>query len=116
MKGVHLVEQHAGQLGVVGVEAAVQGLDQLGVLAPEAALGHIGQYQRAPFAGDHGFEHGPARDAQDVGGHRGKLYQGVLQQFFQPVAVAGALGHQVGAQAGVVPQGADLGRGHEARP
>ncbi len=43
---VDLVEQDAGQLAVVVVEAAIQGLHQGGVFDPHPAAGQVGQLLR----------------------------------------------------------------------
>jgi hypothetical protein len=76
-EGVDLVQQHPRQLCVMIVEAAGEGLHQGGVLDAEPSSGQLGQHLRIALAGDQRLQHGPARDAEDVGGHRGKLDQGV---------------------------------------
>jgi hypothetical protein len=43
-----------------------------------APLGHVGEDARITFAHHEGLELGPARDAGDVGRHRGELDAGVL--------------------------------------
>ena len=108
-EGVDLVQQHPRQLGVVVVEAAGQRLHQGGALAAHPPPGQLGQHLGVALPGDQRLQHGPPGDAHDVGGHRGQLDQGVLQQLLQPLHVPGAVGGQVGPQPGVVPQPADLG-------
>jgi hypothetical protein len=110
-EGVDLVQQHPRQLCMMVVEAAGEGLHQGGVLDAQPPSGQPGQHLGVALASDQRLQHGPAGDAEDVGGHRPKLDQGVLQQLLQPLLVAGALLGQVGAQPGVVPQPADLGGG-----
>ena len=95
-------------------EAAPQGLAQLGKLLAQLALGQLGQDLGVAFAGDQGLEHGPARDAQDVGGDRVQLDASVLQGLLDPLAL-GAMGlDEPLAVADKVPQLPDLRRGHEA--
>jgi hypothetical protein len=115
-QGVDLVQQHPRQLCMMVVEAAGEGLHQRGVLDAEPSSGQLGQHLGVALPGDQRLQHGPARDAEDVGGHRPKLDQGVLQQLLQPLLVAGAVGGQVGTQPGVVPQPADLGGRDERGP
>jgi hypothetical protein len=86
------------------------------VLDAQPATGQLGQRLGVALPGDQRLQHGPPGDAEDVGGHRPKLDQGVLQQLLQPLLVAGALGGQVSAQPGVVPQPADLSRRDERGP
>ena len=94
-EGVDLVQQHPGQLAVVGVEAAIQRGDQGRVLGRQPAPGQIGQAARVALAGDEGFEHVTHRQQVQGGGHRRHLDQGVLEQFLQPLPVAGAFPGQV---------------------
>jgi hypothetical protein len=86
------------------------------VLDAQPAPRELGQHPGVPLPGDQRLQHRPARDAEDVGGHRGQLDQGVLQQLLQPLLVPGALLGQVSAQPGVVPQPADRGRRDERGP
>ena len=115
-EGVHLVEEHPGELGVVGVEAPGQGLNQLGVLGLHTAPRQLGEHLWVALAGDEGFYHVPPRAAQDVARYAGELDQGVLEQLLQALGVAGALGDEVVAEARVVPELAHLLARHEAGP
>jgi hypothetical protein len=101
---------------VVAVEAPGEGLDQGGMLGPHAPLGQPGEDLGVALAGDEGSDHGPAGDAEDVGRDARDLYERVFEQFLDALLVPGALLDQVGPEAGVVTQGADLGWGDETRP
>jgi hypothetical protein len=96
---------------VVVIEAAGQRLHQGATLAAHPPPGQLGEHLGVAPPGDQRLQHRPSGDPHDVGGHRGQLDQGVLQQLLQPLHVPGALGGQVAAQPGVLPQPADLGRG-----
>ena len=56
-----LVQQHPGQLAVVIVEPAGQGLHQRGVLGLHPAAGQPGQRLRVALPGDQRLDHRPAR-------------------------------------------------------
>jgi hypothetical protein len=58
---------------MVGAEPAGQRLPQRRQLGPQPALGQRGQQLRVVGPGHQGFQHGPAGDADDVGGHTGQL-------------------------------------------
>ena len=58
---------------MVGAEPAGQGRPQRWQLGPEPALGSCGQHLRVVGAGHQGFQHRPAGDADDVGGHTRQL-------------------------------------------
>jgi hypothetical protein len=115
-EGVVLAEQDPGQLGVMGVEPAGQGLHQRGVLDSHPAPGQAGQYLRVALSGDQRPDHRPAGLAHDVGGHRRQLDQGVFQQLLDPLGMPGPVPGQVQPQPGVIPQLADLGRRDETGP
>ncbi len=66
VQGVDLVEQHAGRLGVVVVEAAGEGLEQGSAFGPHSSLGHLGEHARITLAGDQRLDHGPARHPEDI--------------------------------------------------
>jgi MFS transporter, DHA2 family, multidrug resistance protein len=51
-------------------EAAPQRLAQLRQLGAQPTTGQLGQHLGVAFAGDQRAQHRPARDAQDVSGHR----------------------------------------------
>ena len=91
----HLVEQDPGQVCVVVVEAAVQGLHQRGVFDPHPAAGQLGQLLRVTLAGDQRFDHVPAGLAEDVGGHRGQFDQSVLEEFLHALLVPGPFAGQI---------------------
>ena len=113
---VDQVQVHPGQEGVVLAETAVQGLGQLGDLRPQPTLGQIGQPGRVPIAGDQRLDHRPPGHAQDVGGHRGQLDPGILQQLLQPLDLPAAFAGDRGPGPGQVAQLPDrLGR-HERAP
>ena len=65
-QGVDLAEEHAGQFGVVFVEATGEGLDECGVLGPHPSFGHAGEHARITLAGDQRLDHGAARHPEDV--------------------------------------------------
>jgi hypothetical protein len=113
---VDLVQQQPGQLGVVGVEPAGERLGQGGALGLHLAAGQAGEHLRVALAGDQRLQHVPGRGGVQRARHRRHLDQGVLQQLLQPLPIPGALVGQVDPQPGVIPQLADLGRGHEAGP
>ena len=87
------------------VSASHQG----GALAAHPASGQLGEHLGVALPGDQRLDHGPTGDAHDVGRHGGELDQGVLEQLLHPLLVPGAFLGQVGPQAGVVAQLADLG-------
>jgi len=101
-EAVDLAEQNVGELGVVLIEAAGEGLDQGRILDPQPSFGQLREYARVAFSRDQGGQHGPGGDAHDVGGHGGQLDQGVFQQFFDPLDVAGPFAGQVSPESGVV--------------
>jgi hypothetical protein len=78
-KGVDLVQQHPRQNGVVVGELAGQGLHQRRVLDAQPTPCQLGECLGVALPGDQRLQHGPARDPEDVGGHRPKLDQGILQ-------------------------------------
>ncbi len=90
-QGVVLVQQQAGQLGVVVVEPAGEGLHQCGVLGLHPPTGQAGQHFGVALAGDQRLQHRPAGFAHDVGGHGGQLDQGVFQQLLVSVATVDSL-------------------------
>jgi hypothetical protein len=77
---VDVVQQHPGQFRVVVVEAAGQRLHQGGALAAHPSFGELGKHLGVALPDDQGLQHGPTRDANDVGGHGGQPGQGVLEQ------------------------------------
>ena len=86
---VDQVQVHPGQERVVLAEPAGQRLGQRGDLRPQPPLGQIGQHGRVAFPGDQRLEHRPPRHAEDVGGDRGQLDPGVLEQLLQPLRPPG---------------------------
>jgi hypothetical protein len=110
--GQHLAQQERVMVG----EIAGERLLQQGDLLAHAAPGQLGQHRGAALAGDQCGHHVPAGGPEDVADHHAQLDLGVLQQLLDPVLLRRAGRYQVGAVAGQVPQLADLGRGHEARP
>ena len=115
-EGVYLLQQKGGELCVVVVEAAGERIDKGGVLDPQPSLGQIREHPRVAFPGDQRFDHCPAGHAHHLRGDRRDLDQRVLQQFLQPLHLAGAVSGQVEAQPGVVTQLADLQRRDERGP
>jgi len=108
-----LVQQQLGELAVVVIEHAVQGLHQLVVLGLHPGAGQGGQRARVALPGDHRLDHVLRGDGGQLAGHGRQLDQRGLQQLFQPLPAPGALLDQPGAGPGVVPQVPDrLGR-HE---
>lgn len=112
--GVDAAEHLGEQECVVVGEVAGERLLQFGEFGAQTAAGVLGQYLGVALAGDQRGEHVPSGGAEDVGGHRGDLDLGVLQELLHALLLAGACGHQVGAVAGQVPQCADLARRDEA--
>jgi hypothetical protein len=109
-----LVQQQAGQLAVVVIEHAVQGLGQGVVPGLHPGAGQAGQHVRVALPGDHRLDHVLRRDRGQLAGHRRDLDQGAFQQLFQPLVAAGALVDQPGPGPGVIPQVPDRLRRHEA--
>jgi hypothetical protein len=64
-----LVQQQPGELTVVVIEHAVQGLDQVVVLGPHPGPGQPGQHLRVAFPGDHRLDHVLRRDRGQLGRH-----------------------------------------------
>jgi hypothetical protein len=62
-----LVQEHLGQLAVVVIEHAVQGLDQVIMLGLHPAAGQGGQRARVALAGDHRLDHVLRRDGGQLG-------------------------------------------------
>src|SRR5215207_6811033 len=67
------------------VNAYLQG----GALAAHPSFGELGKPLGVALPDDQSLQHGPTRDAHDVGGHGGQLDQGVLEQPAPAVARAG---------------------------
>jgi len=63
--------------------------------------------------GDQGFQHRPARDPDDVGGHAGELDPGVLEHLVQPLDLPAAFLDLGLAVAGQVAQLPDRAGRHE---
>ncbi|MDQ1029197.1 hypothetical protein QF035_006779 [Streptomyces umbrinus] len=78
-----VVQVRPGEEGVVVAEASGQGLGEFGDFVAELASGQVRELLRVAFTTDEGLRHGPARDAHEVGGDRGRLDPGVLQQLLQ---------------------------------
>jgi hypothetical protein len=76
IRGEHLAHHE----GVVGSEAADQGLLEQRNLDAQTTLGQLGQDLGVADAGDQGGQHRPAGDTQDVAGHARQLDAGVRQQ------------------------------------
>ncbi len=101
-----LVEQgqvHPGQERVVVGEPTSQRLDQLWCLGAQPTLSQIGQHGGVALPVDQGLEHRPTGDPDDVGGHRGQLDAGVLEQLLQPLHLPRAFAGDRGPGAGQVP-------------
>ena len=113
---IDLTQQHPRQLGVVVIEAAVEGGDQLRALGFHPAAGQLGQSVRVSFAGDERLDHVARRQCVQCRGHRRHLDRRVLEQLFQPLPVTSAFPGQVLAQPGVVTQQPDRCRRHEDGP
>jgi hypothetical protein len=88
---LQVVKGQPDQQPMMLAEAAPQGSGAAGELGPQAALGQLGQHAWVAFASDQGPEHRPARDAEDVGGHRVQFAAGVLEGLLDPLAL-GAVG------------------------
>jgi hypothetical protein len=65
-----LIEQDAGELGVMLVELAVQGRDESRALGLEPAAGQASQHPGVAFPGDQRFHHVPHGHPVDFAGHR----------------------------------------------
>ena len=100
---VDQVQMQLGQEGVVGVEPAGQGLSELRDLGPQPALRQVGELGGVTLPGDQRFQHGPARDAADVGGDAGQFDAGVLQELLHPLDLPATLTHDAGSGSGQVP-------------
>ena len=110
-----LVQQQPGELAVVVIEHAVQGLDQVIVPGLHPAPGQASQHLRVTLAADHRLDHVLRGDRGQFGRHRRQLHQRALQQLFQPLPAPGPLLDQAGPGPGVIAQVPDrLGR-HEGR-
>ena len=113
---VDLVQQELGEVGVVVIEPAVEGLDERGFAWRELAPGQVGEDLRVAFTGDERFDHRPCRHPEQVCRHRRQLDQGVFEQLLEALLVPGPFLDQLGPQSGVVPQrrisagGTKLGR------
>jgi len=101
-----VISSEAVDCGKVGrrrpVEAAGERLNECGILDPQPSFGQLGEYAGVAFACDHGGQHGPGGDPHDVGGHGRQLDQGVFEQLFDPLDVAGPFAGQVSPKPGVV--------------
>jgi hypothetical protein len=86
-QGVDLVQEHAGELGVVVLELPVQGLGEFLALGAHLADGQVREGLRVPLPGDQGLQHGPHRLGVQRGGDGRDLDQGALQQLLQPLPV-----------------------------
>ena len=68
---VDQVQVNPGQERMMFGEPTGQRLGQRRDLGAQPAFGQIGQCGGVAVAGDQRFQHGPSRDAEDVGGDRG---------------------------------------------
>ena len=84
---LEVVKGQPDQQRMMLAEAAPQGLAQLRELGPQPALGQLGQHAWVAFASDQGRKHRPARDAEDVGGHRVQFDASVLEGLLDPLAL-----------------------------
>jgi hypothetical protein len=75
-----------------------------GSLLAELAVSQRRQHLRVAFPGDQGGQHGPAGDAEDVGGDRVQLDAGVLQGLVDPLGLGGVGLDQLLAVAAKVAQ------------
>ena len=113
---LEVVQGEPDQQPVVVAEAAPQRLTQLGELLAQPPLGQLGQHAWVAFAGHQGPEHRPARDAEDVGGHRVQFDAGVLEDLLDPLALRAVGLDQPLAVAGEIAQLANRRRRDEAAP
>ena len=112
---VDLIEQHAGEFGVMLVEPAAQRLDQSSTFGFHPAPGQLGQPARIAVPGDERLEHVAHRAGVQLAGHRRHLDQSVFQQLLQPLPVPGAFPGQIHPQPGVIAQHSNLRRRHKRR-
>jgi hypothetical protein len=99
---VDQVQVQPGQERVVLGEPAVNASVKAGSCSA-VVVGQVGELSRVPLPGDQRLQHCPARDPGDVGGDRGQLDPGVLEQLLQPLDLPGPLAHARGAGPGQVP-------------
>jgi len=111
-----LVWQQGGELAVVVIDHAVQGLDEVVVPGFHPGAGQGGQHLRVALPGDHRLDHVLRRDGGQLAGHARQLHQRALGQLFQPLEAPGALLDQAGAHPGAVPQVPDRPGRHEGGP
>jgi hypothetical protein len=69
-QGVDLVQEHAGELGVVVLELPVQGLGELLALGPHLADRQVRDRPWVTLAGDQRLQHRPHRLGVQRGRHR----------------------------------------------
>ena len=88
---VDLVQQEAGQPGVVVGEPTGAGGFQLRPAGPSSSPGQLGEDLRVTLPSDQHLDHRPARDAVHVGEHRRDLDQRVLEQLLHSLLDPGAV-------------------------
>src|SRR3954451_23356881 len=106
-----VLQRQPDQQRVVLAEPAAQRLTQRRGLGAKLPAGQLDQHLGVAFAGDQGGEHGPAGDAEDVGGDRVQLDARVLQRLLDPLGLGGVRLDQPLAIAGQTPQLANRRRG-----
>ena len=111
-----VAEGEADEEGVVTGEAPDEGLAQLGDPPAQAALREVGEDVRVPFARDQGGEHGPSRDAHDLGRDRVEPDAGIGERLLDPLALRHPGPDEALAVAGEVAQDPDRRRRDEAAP
>src|SRR5215472_14091825 len=116
VQGSDLVQQQLGELAVVVIEHAIQGLDESIVLGLHGAAGQQSQRAGIAFPRDHGPDHVLRGQRGQLAGHGRQLDQRAFQQLFQPLPAAGPLADKLGPGPGVITQVPDRLRRDEPGP
>lgn len=114
--GIDAVQEKPDHEPVVVAEPTRERLGQLRDLGAHTAVGQIGQHFRVTLPGHERLEHGLARNADNVGGHRGELDAGIFEQLLQALDLLGPFGRDDGPHPGQRAQFTDGRWRHERGP
>ena len=84
-----MFEGKTDQEGVMVAEPTVECLAQRGEFLAQPSFGQLGEALGVALSCDERVEHGPARNPQDIGGHRVELDASVFEGLVDPLRFRG---------------------------